>query len=72
MKQIEAYKKLELANREICRLLERSAQTINNNVNKGLLCQSESKCIMRWIVISLHKASVVKVLFYLIYVSFVE
>src|SRR5699024_2516348 len=39
MKQNEAYKKLDLSNREIGRLLERSAQTINNNVKKGTVLQ---------------------------------
>ena len=39
MKQIEAYKKIELSHREIGRLLERSPQTINDNVKKGTVLQ---------------------------------
>ncbi len=39
MKQIEAYKKINLSNREIGRLLERNHQTINNNVKKGSVLQ---------------------------------
>ncbi|WP_440894882.1 IS30 family transposase [Amphibacillus sp. Q70] len=43
MKQIEAYKKLELSNRAIGRLLDRNYQTINNNVKKGTVTQVQKQ-----------------------------
>jgi len=39
MKQIEACKKINLSHCEIGRLLERSPQTINDNVKKGTVLQ---------------------------------
>lgn len=43
MKQIEAYKNLELSNRAIAELLGRSPQTINNAIHKGTVQQKRQQ-----------------------------
>ena len=43
MKQIEAYKKLELSNRKIAKHLERSPQTINNAIQNGTIKQKRQQ-----------------------------